>query len=231
MTFKVNAQKKKAEGRTLIKNNGDSPKKANTLRITYTSPTQIPEWSSSNHKSMFRSRNLILKHTFRHPQRSHHQQENSKAKKYVISSTNRMTIVKRYEISEGNLRRKSQKEIIRTSHNNITVGHKPHNSLQWAMGIRSTLNLPHSLIRLLYHLYITSSPPTPNPQLNPPITIAWVLVTSSHSPHYTYWLTLLHSGNFRDVPLIKISVEGGSRLKHCARQEGRLKEGGRKNPD
>ncbi len=33
----------------------------------------------------------------------------------------------------------------------------------------------------LYHLYTTSSPPTQTPRLNPPITIAWVHVTSSHS--------------------------------------------------
>jgi hypothetical protein len=64
--------------------------------------------------------------------------------------------------------------------------------LQWAMG-GSTLNLPHSSTPPLYHLYITSSPPTPNHRRNPPITIAWVHVTSSHSPLYvltyfeTYW--------------------------------------------
>ncbi len=38
----------------------------NILRITYiTPPTQTPEWTSSNHKSMFRWRYVILKHTYR----------------------------------------------------------------------------------------------------------------------------------------------------------------------
>ncbi len=36
--------------------------------------------------------------------------------------------------------------------------------------------------------------------------------------HYTYWLTLLHGGYFRDVPLIEVSVEGGSPIKHCRKK-------------
>ncbi len=56
----------------------------------------------------------------------------------------------------------------------------------------------------------------PEPRLSPPITIAWV-TSRLVILHYTYWLTCLHSGNFRDVPLIEISVERGSGIKHCCK--------------
>ncbi len=36
---------------------------------------------------------------------------------------------------------------------------------------------------------------------------------------YTYGLTGRHSGNTRDVPLIEVSVEGRSTLKHCGRDK------------
>ncbi len=36
--------------------------------------------------------------------------------------------------------------------------------------------------------------------------------------HYTYWLTWNHSGNFRDVPLIEVSIEDGSAIKHCRKR-------------
>ena len=63
------------------------------------------------------------------------------------------------------------------------------------VGLRSTLILPPIINPPpLYHLYITSSPPTPNPSTEPyNHTIAWVHETSSHSPLHvltyfqTYW--------------------------------------------
>ncbi len=35
---------------------------------------------------------------------------------------------------------------------------------------------------------------------------------------YTYELTIQHSGNFRDVPLIEVYVEGGSIAEHCRKK-------------
>ncbi len=35
---------------------------------------------------------------------------------------------------------------------------------------------------------------------------------------YMYWLTICHIGNFRDVPLIEVSVEIGSIIKHCRKK-------------
>ncbi len=49
--------------------------------------------------------------------------------------------------------------IISKSHKKITIRHKPHTLLQ-QKGHGSTLSLPHSSTPPLYHLYITSSPPT-----------------------------------------------------------------------
>ncbi len=81
------------------------------------------------------------------------------------------------------------------------------------MGHGSTVNLTHSSTPFLHYLYITSSPPTQTPD--------WTLQSQQHEfksrqaiPQYTYWLTILHSGNFRDIPLIEVSVEGISLNKH-----------------
>ena len=49
----------------------------------------------------------------------------------------------------------------------------------------------------------------------------------------------MHSGYFRDIPLIEVSVEGGSLIKHCRKKRRPItftvnaqeNEGGRKNPD
>jgi hypothetical protein len=49
----------------------------------------------------------------------------------------------------------------------------------------------------------------------------------------------MHIGNFRDVPLIEVSVEGGSITKHCRKTRRPItftvnaqeKKGARKNPD
>jgi hypothetical protein len=71
------------------------------------------------------------------------------------------------------------------------------------MGHESTLNLTHSSTPLLYHLYITSSPPGQTPN--------WTHQSQKHM----YWLTRRHSSNSRDVPLIDVSVEGGSIHEHC----------------
>ncbi len=60
------------------------------------------------------------------------------------------------------------------------------------MGLGSTLNLSPTASPPLYHLYITSSPPTQNPS-SAPInhSIASVHITSSHSPLFvlTYYPT------------------------------------------
>ncbi len=68
------------------------------------------------------------------------------------------------------------------------------------------------------------------------LTIARVSVKSSSN--HAYWLTILHIGNFRNIPLFDISVEGGNLIKHCRKTKGRLhsqstrkKKGRRKNPD
>jgi hypothetical protein len=42
--------------------------------------------------------------------------------------------------------------------------------------------------------------------------------TSSRHVQYKYWLTISHSDNFRDVPLVDVSVEGGSRFKHFCKK-------------
>ncbi len=64
------------------------------------------------------------------------------------------------------------------------------------MRFGSAFNLLPTWTQPFYHLYITLSP-TSNPQLNPPITIAWVHVTSSHSPHST---TLVPSQHISHQP-------------------------------
>ena len=62
--FTVNAQENKAEEPRC--QYCDSPMKANILQFTYiTPPSQTLEGTSLNHKSMFRSRYVILKHTYR----------------------------------------------------------------------------------------------------------------------------------------------------------------------
>jgi hypothetical protein len=68
----------------------------------------------------------------------------------------------------------------------------------------------------LHHVITTNHNPR---RLSPPITKAWVHVTSSHSSLYTYWLTSIHRGNFRDVPLLQVSVKGTSRIKHCRKKK------------
>jgi hypothetical protein len=74
----------------------------------------------------------------------------------------------------------------------------------------------------------------PIPRLKPPITIATEFTSRHVTLHYTYWLTLWHIGNFRDVPLIEVSVEGGSTPKHWHKERRPIifsqrarKEGGR----
>jgi hypothetical protein len=74
----------------------------------------------------------------------------------------------------------------------------------------NTTSLPSSH----HNITFNSKPPT-EPSNH---TIAWVHVTSSHILHYTYSLTFRHIGNFRDVPLIEVSVEGVSRKKHCCKK-------------
>ncbi len=86
------------------------------------------------------------------------------------------------------------------------------------MGHESTVNLPHSSTPPLYHLYFTSHHHQPKPRLNPPITIAWVQTSGQAIFHNTYWLTKLHIANFRDVPLIEVSVEFSSLTKHCRKK-------------
>ncbi len=86
-------------------------------------------------------------------------------------------------------------------------------------GHGSTLNFPHSSTPPLDHLHITSSPPTPNPRWNPPITQLHEFTSRQVIIQYTYWLTLIHSGSFRDIPLIDVSVESGSRSKHCRKKK------------
>jgi hypothetical protein len=49
-----------------------------------------------------------------------------------------------------------------------------------------------------------------------PTTLAWVYVTSSHFTLYV--ITFAHIGDFRDVPLIEVSVEGFSTIKHCRKK-------------
>ncbi len=79
---------------------------------------------------------------------------------------------------------------------------------------------------------ITSSLPTQPPTEPFNHTIAWLRQVILH---YTYWLTKIHIGNFRDIPLIHVSVEGGSRMKHCRKKRRPItftvnaeeKEGGR----
>ncbi len=87
---------------------------------------------------------------------------------------------------------------------------KLHTLLQRAMGV-------HSISRILQHHL--SSPPTPNPRWNPPITQLHEFTSRQVIIQYTYWLTLIHSGNFRDIPLIDVSVEGRSRIKHCRKKK------------
>ncbi len=44
-----------------------------------------------------------------------------------------------------------------------------------------------------------------SPLLNPPFlpnSLSQVIL------HYEFWLTCIHIGNFRDIPLIEVSVEG-----------------------
>ncbi len=67
----------------------------------------------------------------------------------------------------------------------------------------------------LHHIITTNPKPPTEPSNH---TIAWVHVTSSHILHFTYSLTVRHIGNFCDVPLIEVSVEGVSRTKHCRKK-------------
>jgi hypothetical protein len=43
--------------------------------------------------------------------------------------------------------------------------------------------------------------------------------TISRILQYTYWLTFSHIDNFRNVPLIEVSVEDGSTMKHCRKKK------------
>ncbi len=83
------------------------------------------------------------------------------------------------------------------------------------LGHVNTLNIAHSLPSL--HNITTTQTPD------------WSLQSQWHELrscevilHYTHRLTIKHSGNFRDVPLIEVSVEGGILKKHCHKKEGRL---------
>ncbi len=82
----------------------------------------------------------------------------------------------------------------------------------------STLNIPYSSTPPLYHLYITSSPPTQTPE--------WTLQSQNHRYtsrqailQYTYWLTKRHNSNIRDVPLIEGSIEDCSLRKHYRKKK------------
>ncbi len=105
---------------------------------------------------------------------------------------------------------------IRKSHENITVRHKPHTLLlQWSMGV-------HSISRILQHRLFTIFTSHHHHQ---PQTPDWNLQSQKHEftarqviPDYTCWLTFSHSGNCRDVPLIEVSVERGSIIKHCRKK-------------
>ena len=83
----------------------------------------------------------------------------------------------------------------------------------------STISLPHSSTPPLYHRYITSLPSTQTPD--------WTFhnhnnMTSRHVKSFS--LTITHSGNFRDIPMIEVSVEGGSPNKHCRKKRTRKEE-------
>ncbi len=114
------------------------------------------------------------------------------------------------------------------------------------MGYGSTLNLPHSSTPPLYHLYSTSSPPTPNLRLNPPITKPWVHVTSSQSfSNMRIDLLLDIVVTFATSHWLRSPLKTETNLKKnvgrqentVARKEGRLhsqstrKKSRRKNPD
>ncbi len=107
--------------------------------------------------------------------------------------------------------------IIRTSHKNITVSHKPHTLLQWTTGV-------HSICRILqYHLstIFTSHHHhhhQPHPPTQPSNHNSIEFTSRQAIPNYMYWLTICHIGNFCDVPLIEVSVEGGSLIKHCRKK-------------
>jgi hypothetical protein len=99
----------------------------------------------------------------------------------------------------------------------ISVCHKPDKSLPWAMGV-------HSISRILQH-HTTSLPylqhiitTNPKPPTEPSIQIAYEFMSRQVSLHYTYRLTRSHIGDFRDVPLIEVSVEARSPIKHCRKK-------------
>ncbi len=115
------------------------------------------------------------------------------------------------------------------SHKNITVCHKPHTLLQWDMRVDSISRFLQRHLSTIFtpHHHHEPKPPTEPPITQrhdePPIT-QWHDVTIHKVDHhqYTYWLTRLHSGNFRDIPLMEVSVEGGRRFKHCRKKKDRL---------
>ncbi len=119
--------------------------------------------------------------------------------------------------------------IITKYHLNITVlSHKPHTYVVLlqgaAMGLHSISRLLQHHTTSLYHLLQHNhkhQTPKKNARPNEPSnhTIATDSTARQGILHYTYWLTAIHSGNFRDVPLIEDSVEGGSTPKHCGKDK------------
>ena len=110
----------------------------------------------------------------------------------------------------------------------ITVlSHKPHKHTVVPRGRHgTTLHLPpsstpqHHLSTIFYGTISTTNPKPPAKRNPPNHTIATDFTARQGVLlHYTYWLTLRHSGNFRDVPLIEVSVEGGSTIKHCGKDK------------
>ena len=87
-----------------------------------------------------------------------------------------------------------------------------------AMSSRHVKSFSNMRLDLLDSIVVTSetsivtaqsSPPTPNPRPTEPSnhTVATEFTSRQVILHYTYQLTCSHIGNFRDVPLIEVTVE------------------------
>ncbi len=90
---------------------------------------------------------------------------------------------------------------------------------------------------IFYSTIITPNPINPRPTEPSNHTIPTEFTSRQGILHYTYWLTVIHSGNFRDIPLIEVSVEGFSIFKHCRKKrrpitctvDAQEQKGGKKN--
>jgi hypothetical protein len=87
------------------------------------------------------------------------------------------------------------------------------------MGHGSTLNLSRILQQPSLHTSSLTQTPDGALQSN---SLSSHHVTRQDILQYTYWLTMRHSGDFRDIPLIQVPVEGGTAIrttKHCRKKK------------